>query len=334
MQYFITYGLGWQAPANKRANLGTITHKVLELLANFKLQIQNENKKSYSFEDSEVGKFNFTNKTLMSDELVEELLIRCFTHYTINTPDIEYQPQKDFDFCKDMVYNCLNHNNGQFDPRLMNILQPEKSFDMEISEPWAYMDYEGERKQLRIKGTMDLIVKSDSETLEYVDYKTGARKNWSTGEEKTYEKLHDDIQLLLYFYALRKLYPEYKHIIMTIFFLRDGGPFSLCFDEHDEKKFLDMLKAKFFEIKNCKYPKPVNKWRSLFKCKKLCHYYKTNWPGTDQTMCHHVEDQIKLYGIENAVSKLSKPGFKADFYSAPGAIQKGDDNANSKTPKR
>jgi hypothetical protein len=329
MQYFITYGLGWQAPANKKANLGTVTHKVLELLANFKLMIQNKNKKSYEYIDSETGNFVFTKKTLMSDKLIEELLKRCYLYYTTNTPDIDYDDKKDFDFCKEMVYNCLEYNNGQFDPRVLDILEPEKSFDIEITEPWAYIDYNGERKQLRIKGTMDLIVNAGKNTLEYVDYKTGQRKNWSTGEEKTYAKLHDDIQLLLYYYALKKLYPEY-HVIMTIFFLRDGGPFSLCFDDTDEKKFLEMLKVKFFEIKNCKNPKPLNKWRSDFKCKKLCHYYKTEWPETGTTMCHHAENTIKLYGIEGAVSKLSKPGFKADFYAAPGAIQKGDDNANSK----
>ena len=84
---------------------------------------------------------------------------------------------------------------------------------------------------------------------------------------------------------------------MTIFFLRDGGPFSLCFDESDNKKFLNKLKDKFLTIKQNTSPRPINQERSDFRCKKLCHFYKNNWPGTQQTMCHYVENQIKLYGI-------------------------------------
>ena len=329
MQYFITYNLGWQSPANKKANLGTIVHKTLEVLANFKLLTQQQKTKSYSYNDKEIGLFNFDLKTLKSQKLIDEILKRSYDYYVEHTPDIKYIPS-DFKFCKDMVDACFTYSNGQFDPRNQNIVAPEKSFDLEINEPWARVLYNGEIRQLRIKGTMDLITSPEPDIIEYVDYKTGARKNWSTNEEKTYAKLHDDIQLLLYYYAIKKLYPEYKHAIMTIFFLRDGGPFSLCFDDDDQTKFLKMLEEKFIEIKNCTTPKPINKWRSGFKCEKLCHYYKTNWPGTDKTMCHHVEDTIKLYGIENAINKLSKPGFKIDFYSAPGAVNKGDQNADSK----
>lgn len=329
MQYFLTYNLGWISPTNKKANLGSITHKVLEVLANFKLLIQESNKKSYTYTDDELGAFNFTPKTISSQKLVDEILTRSYNHYTASTPDIAYT-KSDFKFCADMVRACLEHESGQFDPRNQTILAPEKSFDLEINEPWARVLYNGEVRQLRIKGTMDLITIPEPGVIEYIDYKTGARKNWATDEEKTYAKLHDDIQLLLYFYAIRKLYPEYKHIIMTIFFLRDGGPFSLCFDDTDETKFLKMLEKKFVEIKNCTQPKPINPWRSGFKCEKLCHFYKTKWPGTDKSMCHHVEDTVKTYGIENATAKLSRPGFSIDFYSAPGATNKGEDDANPK----
>lgn len=643
MQFFLVYGLGWRSPANRKANLGTITHKVLEVLANFKLLMQESNKKSYTYTDDELGAFNFTPKTISSQKLVDEILTRSYNHYTASTPDIAYT-KSDFKFCADMVQACLEHESGQFDPRNQTILAPEKSFDLEINEPWARVLYNGEVRQLRIKGTMDLITIPEPGVIEYIDYKglaldtkiptpngwttmgeikvgdsvfdangkqckvvgksniknlncykihfddkstvtcdeehlwilmsgnvvnvkdlkhkdkialtkpldledadlpidpyllglwladgrnrtgeiskpddfifaeilkrgysigediscrnngcqsrtvydlvgklkslnllhnkhipiiylrasykqrldllrglmdgdgsvnelrkscvfsncnkklaedvkelavtlgqrahlcpikangfgkivdafhvsfrpieinpfllprkaekikpewgdgisnrrlikkieqinsvptqcikvdsetstflctenmipthnTGARKNWATDEEKTYAKLHDDIQLLLYFYAIRKLYPEYKHIIMTIFFLRDGGPFSLCFDDTDETKFLKMLEKKFIEIKNCTQPKPINPWRSGFKCEKLCHFYKTKWPGTDKSMCHHVEDTIKTYGIENATAKLSRPGFSIDFYSAPGATSKGEDDAHPK----
>ena len=328
MSFYMTYVLGWQSPANKKANLGSIVHKTLEILANFKLLTQEATQSSYVYTDKETGKYKFNKKNLYSEILIEELLSRSYEHYTKNTPEIDYI-NSDFKFCKQMVDTCLNDFDQQFDPRNQNIIAPEKSFNLDINEPWARVLYNGETKQLKIKGTMDLVTSPADGVIEYVDYKTGARKNWATEEEKTYAKLHDDIQLLLYYYALRKIYPEYKYIIMTIFYLRDGGPFSLCFDHTDETKFLKKLEEKFVEIKNCTQPKPINPWRNSFKCQKLCHFYKNKWPGTDKTMCHHAEDTIKTYGIDSATHQLSKPGFTVDFYSAPGEINKGDNHANT-----
>ena len=131
MQYYLTYNLGWQAPANKRANLGTVVHKVLEVLANFKLLIQESKQKQYQYQDKEIGIFNFTNTTLKSKKLIDEILLRSYTYYTVNTPDITYT-NADFVFCEKMVDACLNHGDGQFDPRNQTILAPEKSFDLEI----------------------------------------------------------------------------------------------------------------------------------------------------------------------------------------------------------
>ena len=41
MQYFIEYVLGWENKVGKAATKGTITHKVLEVLAQAKLAEQN-----------------------------------------------------------------------------------------------------------------------------------------------------------------------------------------------------------------------------------------------------------------------------------------------------
>jgi hypothetical protein len=176
------------------------------------------------------------------------------------------------------------------------------------------------------KYTQCIMVDSPSHTYLCTEnmiptHNTGRRINWATGEEKTYDKLYDDIQLLLYYYAIRRLYPQYSYVIMTIFFLRDGGPFSLCYEKKDEEKFLEKLKTKFLEIKNSSMPKPINQARSDFRCTRLCHYYKNKWPGTDQRICNYVEDQIKLYGIDGAIKSCSKPGFSLDYYSAPGTAQ-------------
>jgi hypothetical protein len=108
---------------------------------------------------------------------------------------------------------------------------------------------------------------------------------------------------------------------MTIFFLRDGGPFTVLYDSKDEEYFMNELKRLYIEIKNNKNPKPINRWRSDFRCQKLCHYYKINWPETETNICQYVENNIKLYGIEETTQNLKKKGFETSFYQSPGSVK-------------
>ena len=171
---------------------------------------------------------------------------------------------------------------------------------------------------LAIKGTIDLVTKIDDNIIEVVDWKTGQRKNWATGEVKTYEKLLDDAQLLLYNYAISKLYPDYEQAIMSIFFTRDGGPFSMCFDKSDQNRFLEMLRKRYEEIKDNIKPRPISSSRRDFRCQKLCHFYKNNWPGTNTTMCEYVENKLHTIGHEKTLKECTNEGFNIGYYEAPG----------------
>ena len=218
---------------------------------------------------------------------------------------------------------ALEFNKGQFDPRNRNVIAPEPHFDIEIREPWARYDYtmpDGSEVNgyLAIKGTIDLVTEVSDGVMEAVDWKTGRRIDWATGQEKDYDKLSKDPQLLLYHYALSHLFPNYEQTIMTIFYIRDGGPFSLCFDESDKKLFLDMLKNRFEEIKNNQSPELLSSEHKHWKCTKLCHYYKNNWQGTNKPMCSHVRDEINKNGINQTVDECTKEGFTLGYYSAPG----------------
>jgi hypothetical protein len=317
MQYFIQYVLGYKSPANKKAVLGTISHKTMETLANCKKQLQdNPNKRVFTLEDKDIGNIKWSKTELYTDDFIESVCWKSFLYYS-NKCIHEYE-EKDFDFCYDLCKGLIDKYNV-FDPRYRNILAPEPFFDIPIDEDWAKFDYNGKECQLAIKGTIDLVTKLDEDTIEVIDYKTGQRKDWATGEVKDYKKLMQDTQLLLYNYAISKLYPEYKNRILTIIFLRDGGPFSLSFDEDDEKEFLKRLKKKFYDISNTKFPKLCSANRSNFKCTRLCHFYKEQFPGTNKSICEHVEDGIKTYGIKIAQEKLSCNGFDRSSYDAPGA---------------
>ena len=154
--------------------------------------------------------------------------------------------------------------------------------------------------------------------MEAIDWKTGRRIDWATGKEKTYETFSEDPQLLLYHYALSHLFPEYEQTIMTIFYIRDGGPFSLCLDESDKEKFLNMLKNRFTQIKENDSPLLLSQDRSHWKCQKLCPYFKKNWAGTNQNICEYVNDSINEKGMNKTVGSCTKEGFNLGYYNAPG----------------
>jgi hypothetical protein len=321
MQYFITYVLGYQPDSGKKAELGTIVHKVMEVLAKLKKFTQdNPTKNKIVVDDDALGKIDIKKSELYTNGLVTGLLQKSFHFYTSQSK--HHFTKGDNNDCMKLVNDTILYNDGQFDPRNRKIIAAEPHFDIPIDEPWAFYEYEIDGKmvsgQLAIKGTIDLVTESSDGIIEAIDWKTGKRLDWATGEEKTYEKLCSDPQLLLYNYAISKLFPEYSQSIMTIFFIKDGGPFSMCFDKADESRFLNMLKDRFKDIQYNNTPKPISETRENWKCTKLCHYCKNNWPGTDQNMCIFIENSLKTKGMDQTIKDCSKPGFDIGFYSAPG----------------
>lgn len=324
-QYFFDYVLGYRSPSNKKADKGTIVHKVLEILAFIKFT---EQKEEHSFEDDIIGNVDIHNYNL--DNIINDVYdfyTSQFKHHTWSDKD-----RKD---CRAWSYKAIEYADGMFDPRNRDILYPEQQFDIVIDKPWAKYNYGDLQGTLAIKGTIDLITKVNDDTLEIIDWKTGRRLNWATGEEKTQEKLEKDPQLMIYFYAAQKLYPELKHCIVTIYFINDGGPFSMTFDRSDIFKTEDLLRTKFEEIKKCKKPKLSKSW----KCTKLCHYGKNSFDNTNvtplieyrqgqlchqgdfMTMCEQVKHDIELKGIKNVVDEYTVPGYNVGYYKAPGSTE-------------
>lgn len=322
MSYFITYNLGFNQPSGKRADMGTIVHKVMEILAKTKEKIQqNLRIKKIQFQDDALGSIIIDKNEFLTDKIIDKLLNLSFDYYSNRSSHNKFT-KKDREDCLKMCFDAVRYNNGQFDPRLRKIVAAEPHFDIPIDEDWAFYEYEvnGQKVkgQLAIKGTIDLVTETEEGIIEVIDWKTGRRLDWATGEEKTYGKLCSDPQLLLYNYAISKLFPQYKQSIMSIFFIKDGGPFSMCFDKADEKRFLEMLKERFLDIKKNEKPQPISPNRENWKCTKLCHYCKNKWPETDQNMCIYIENSIKTKGMEQTIKDCTRSGFDIGFYSAPG----------------
>ena len=323
MQYFITYVLGYRSSSGKKAVLGTMVHKVMEVLAGLKkFQQDNPKRKYLEIVDDVCGKVKVHVDTFASKEFVEEIADVSYEEYGKQESHIRFTKADRKEISR-LIWLTLDFDEGSYDPRNRNVLFPEPHFDIPIEEDWAKFEYElPDGKvidgQLAIKGTIDLVTSVTDDIIEVIDWKTGQRKDWATGEVKTYEKLQKDAQLLLYNYAISKKYPEYKQAIMTIFYVKDGGPFTMCFDETDQTMFLNMLKNRFEEIKADIMPKPISPEMQSWKCKKLCHFCKNNWEGTNVPMCKFVQNSLKAKGMEQTVKDCTKPGHSIGYYEAPG----------------
>lgn len=335
MSYFIEYNLGWRGPSGKKAEKGTIVHKVLEIIGNIKLTTQNGKKQ---FTDDIVGRVRVNSYDL------DKITRKVYDHY-VKYSVHEWEP-KDFRECNRWVEKALTYNDGAFDPRNNNIEAVEKRFDIEITEPWAVYDYKREDQEplkgfLALKGTIDQIVRVNDKTLEIVDWKTGARKNWATGEEKTWEKLRQDPQLRMYHYCVKRLYPDVDNVLVTIYFINAGGPFTIPFTDEDIPDTLNMIRAKFDDIRNTQRPQLKRSW----KCTKFCHYGMSTFEGTSvlpivekrhgqvcskgscMTKCEQVRYCLEHRGMDSVRKHMTAPGHKVDYYQAPGEVS--DDSGKS-----
>ena len=82
MQYFLTYNLGWRGSSGKRADMGTMAHKVMEILAGLKkFQQDNPRKKWLEIVDDKCGKVRVTKDDLYTDAFVDELIARSIKDY-------------------------------------------------------------------------------------------------------------------------------------------------------------------------------------------------------------------------------------------------------------
>ena len=111
MQYFLTYVLGHQSTSGKKAQLGTIVHKVMEVLAGCQ-HLQQDGKKMLLSDDA-LGDIKFNRKKLQSDDFVEDILKQSYDWYTSSC--VHKYTNGDYKFCKDLTWQAINHNKGVFE---------------------------------------------------------------------------------------------------------------------------------------------------------------------------------------------------------------------------
>jgi hypothetical protein len=326
MQYYMEYTLGWRGNSGKKADKGTIVHKVLEISALAKKGLQNGRK---TFTDSQIGRVQTSN---YKASYLNKIIDKVYEYYTSRTPHHKWVPL-DLKHCRKWVWKIFDDHEGIFDPKNRLVVDAEPHFDFEIEEDWAKYDYtldDGTQLEgnLSLKGTIDLITDVGDDTYEVIDWKTGRRLDWATGKEKTPAKLQKDPQLRMYHLAVKKLYPHVKSFLITIHFMNDGGPFTLHFQDSDVEETLEMIRAKFEVIKNTNAPQQIFTW----KCSKLCPAGKTTYENTSIdpmynsfggciNKCDQTMSAIKENGIEWVTQNYMSPDHTIGKYNAPGEVE-------------
>ena len=291
------YNLSFKDKTNKKALMGTITHKVMQTLGDKKVAILNG---LDVVEDEETGK-TLTLKECDDLELLNDI---AFEYYSSAFPEVNIT-QADKRKCLSWAEKAVAYEGGVLDPRNQDVVATELFFDFEIKKPWAKYSYELGGKTiegyLSIKGTVDLILKQNEEYYEILDYKTGKRLDWATGEEKTYSKLQNDTQLLLYYYALKNMYPD-REFSVSIYYINAGGLFSFVFDEDDYKKAENILRKKFEQIRDIQNPRLLSNEHKHWKCQRLCKFSE-EYENSGKSVCQHIRDELIEKGVNAVVEE-------------------------------
>lgn len=315
-QYFLTYILGIPQPAGKKAQLGTILHKVMECLANAKVAA--DNGESF-FEDAELGKLPVSY--YRTPTFVDQLLTASFNYYTYPTRTTHRFYLSDKNTIAGWLKDTLELGKGIFDPRNRKIVGAESYFDVPLTEDWAkydFIDVTTNQKvtgSLRLQGTIDLITEIGPNMYEVIDWKTGQRKDWATDKEKDFDKLSQDPQLRIYHYAVSQMFPEIKTIAMTINFVRDGGPFTMAYDADDIKETLEMLKIRCTQIRQCVRPSLKSNSGTHWFCTRVCHFGRTPHPkDPSKTICQYIKCKIQKQGLDETIRTESNPRYNSTKY--------------------
>lgn len=292
MRYTFEYLFGMPGKSGAKALKGTIFHKAQELRAQASKAIKAKRK---SFKDD-----NFDKVTVANAIDIDWCLDISFKYYIDQNPELELTAKDKEEIRKWIVDTLTDY--PHYDPLNLDIIQTEQRFDIEIKQPWA--KYKGAVKgiehegNLAIRGTMDTIVRLDDHTYELVDYKTGGfRTDFATGEEKDLEYLKNDIQLLIYLIALKTLYPD-KNWILTLFYIRVGGLFSVHGDDEMLERAYSKLEEMYTEISSCNNPTQFDPKNKDWRCKHLCPFSKPDSATRGQSLCQHYKGLIERKGMQ------------------------------------
>jgi hypothetical protein len=288
-KYHLAYTLGLEDLSGIAAHKGNAVHKALELGARCQAARQ---RLEPTFSEEETG-ITWETATFDYDKAMDV----GYEHYRAGATHLKWS-EKDRDECRKWMWQALNWMGGLYNPLNRRVVQPEQFFELDLPFDWA----QTAAGPLKMMGTIDLLLEAEHEpdALELVDWKTGRRWDWATGEEKTYQKLLNDHQLLMYYYAVRRLYPD-KKLYVTIVWVKDGGPYTIPFAPKDVNRTEQILRETYEQINSTPLPD-----RALDSKCRFCHFAKAKHQESGKTVCDHVYGEVVNLGLSKVVDKYQK----------------------------
>lgn len=281
-QWYLKYILNMPDDSLPSALLGTAVHDVMETLAKYKIEKTPKSKQT-SWKKLWFAAQDKYSKNTARDPKAEE------TWKKIKVNDI-----------KACYFAMEELMATRYNPLSSNVISAEQTVYMPIELEGFEVDQIGDEKVfLKIIGKIDRIDRIDDNTIEIIDYKTGSRKgfsfNNSNREKKEINDFYDDIQLRMYHLVGKHLFPNTKQVIVTIYYIKDGGPFSVVFDDSFIPATMKFIKDKKQDILTNDDPHPNKGWH----CSKLCTFGKNG-------MCEKVLGTKNEFGLSFATDMFKK----------------------------
>lgn len=166
MKYSLIYNFGFKDKQNKKATLGTIVHRALQVLGDASIAKRNGKRK--------VINDDIPSYTLKQCDDTDTVTKHCFDYYVEQYPELEFDAA-DLRLCQRWVKKAIAHDDNKLDPRNQHVVITEKFFEIELDKPWAkYAHVVGDKViegNLILRGTIDLIIKEDEDYYQVLDYK-------------------------------------------------------------------------------------------------------------------------------------------------------------------
>jgi hypothetical protein len=271
-QYWLNYVLGLEAPSGKSAVLGQIVHLILEWMSRLRMK----------------------GKEVDPHWLLEWAWDTGVTR----NPQVEIRKttrlgeSADHRFVRESVEKVLAH--PFHDVRRLKVLGAEVRVDLSLpGEMWKTPSGE----QFRITGYMDLVHEIDADTIEVIDWKTGKRQDFGTMKGMDFYALMRHAQPRLYHLAANQMYPHYPNVLVTFYYMNDGGPVTLPFTFEDLAPTLGAV-WKFYDT--VRRDGTISRSRT-WKCSHLCPYGRTG-------LCDRVWVDLHTYGQDFVESMYTEPG--------------------------
>lgn len=178
-----------------------------------------------------------------------------------NTEEFEGCPRDEYEDAIWLIEKVINDKSPN-NPLNKKIIDVENKFALIIKD--------GENK-IQTNGIIDIVTEIDDDTIEICDYKTGKYI-------QSYKDCEKDPQLLIYHLAAKELYDKYKHVFVTVYYIRrKSGPTTLAFEKEDDNNTKNIIKYYWNQIKSNKNPKrrcdkPDGTIRPDYVCKKMCDW--------------------------------------------------------------